>query len=310
MSLSHLLPDSQLVFSAELAAAAGLEEAVMLQQLRGLYLHQPATQREGLSWLHISEAYLLQLLPFWDVDAVRRICRSLETLGLICLDQRSAASECLLLAINHRAPGAKGAPDASAQPSTMVTPARDTSVVYRSSAAQVEPLVAAARTITTNSNTSKNTGDSTSTDTTTNTNVSNNVSNNVSINASNNASTGAADSGRAQPPSKAPPRREGQPLPLDFQPSEDNLEILEQFHGIPRDFALQQLEDFMLYWRERGSAAHAWQNKFKQHVQFKWAKFQQDKLGGEHAGQQGTGKARRTRDSSLEQDLTDTSWAE
>ena len=95
MSGPRLVPDSQLVFSAELAAAVGLEEAVLLQQIRSLYLHQPATQREGLAWLHISRAYLLQLMPFWNDADLQRIGDSLEAKGLIRCDHHGAAAECL-----------------------------------------------------------------------------------------------------------------------------------------------------------------------------------------------------------------------
>jgi hypothetical protein len=48
------------------------------------------------------------------------------------------------------------------------------------------------------------------------------------------ATSGAAHRGQR------PARGEGQPLPPDFTPSEDMLELLERFHGVPRAFALQQ----------------------------------------------------------------------
>jgi hypothetical protein len=257
MAAGRLIPDSQLVFSAELAASVGLEEAVLLQQIKGLYLHQPATRREGLAWLHISHAYLLALLPFWSTADLQRICSSLESLGLICLDRHSAASDSLLLAINDS--------PAYAPPAT--PPAVQAAI------AQVPPGRSEAN------------------------------------------APMASPAGTSAPPAvrnsaPRPGKREGQPLPPDFQPSEDMLELLERFHGVPRAFALQQIEDFTLYWRERGSAGHAWQNRFKQHVQFQWARQQQETTGVDHAGQRGTGTARRTRDSSLEHDLTDTSWAE
>jgi hypothetical protein len=250
MAAGRLIPDSQLVFSAELAASVGLEEAVLLQQIKGLYLHQPATRREGLAWLHISHAYLLALLPFWSADDLKRICQSLEGLGLICIDHRSAARDSLLVAIND-APSYPAAAAGSA-----VTAATSPAPSRHERDLQTPATVASAS---------------------------------------------------AAP---RPGKREGQPLPPDFQPSEDMLELLERFHGVPRSFALQQIEDFTLYWRERGSAGHAWQNRFKQHVQFQWARQQQETTGVDHAGQRGTGTARRTRDSSLEHDLTDTSWAE
>ena len=250
MARSPLIPESQLVFSAELAAAVGLEEAVLLQQIRGLYLHQPATRRQGLMWLHVSRAYLLQLLPFWTDADLQRLCGSLEALGLLAVDRQAAAPDSLLIAIDE---GSGAEPEPRPPP---VTGPRD----RQTPVTEARPRAAVPATE------------------------------------------------RAAAQSRRPRSGEGQPLPLDFQPSEDMLELLERFHGVPRAFALEQLEDFTLYWRERGSAGHAWQNKFKQHVQFQWARHQQ--TGTEHAGQRGTDGTRRTRDSSLEHDLTDTSWAE
>lgn len=263
MPEGRLIPEPQLHFSAELAAAIGLEEAVMLQQLRAIYLHQPATRREGLAWLHISHAYLLQLLPFWDLRNIEKICNSLEALGLLRLDRRRAAPECSLLAIDE---GVVAAPNPA--PTPAASGHRETPSAGRDAAARSGKAL------------------------------------------SDEAISATAPSAEAVAYTNVPRRGEGEPLPLDFQPSEDMLELLERFHGIPRNFALRRLEDFILYWRERGSAGHAWQSKFKQHVQFQWARQQQQSSGADHGGESGTGPAGRTRDRSLEQDLTDTSWAD
>ena len=61
-----------------------------------------------------------------------------------------------------------------------------------------------------------------------------------------------------------------------WSPGEDLLQLLALNHGIPRQFALEQLEDFVCYWRERGEVSHAWENKFRQHVLSRWRKTQQD----------------------------------
>ncbi|MFV0277358.1 MAG: DnaT-like ssDNA-binding domain-containing protein, partial [Parahaliea sp.] len=64
-------------------------------------------------------------------------------------------------------------------------------------------------------------------------------------------------------------------LPENWAPSEDLLQLLALNHNIPRDFALEQLEDFIYYWRERGGTSHAWENKFRQHVTSEWRHHQQ-----------------------------------
>lgn len=73
-----------------------------------------------------------------------------------------------------------------------------------------------------------------------------------------------------------PQRRSAGLMPSHWSPSEDLLQLLALNHTIPRQFALDQLEDFVFYWRERGEANHAWENKFRQHVISHWRRHQQD----------------------------------
>ena len=80
----------------------------------------------------------------------------------------------------------------------------------------------------------------------------------------------------APPPLQpAPQRRSAGLLPVHWAPSEDLLQLLALNHSIPRQFALDQLEDFIFYWRERGETSHAWENKFRQHVINHWRRSQQ-----------------------------------
>ncbi|MEH6570497.1 MAG: DnaT-like ssDNA-binding domain-containing protein [Halioglobus sp.] len=73
-----------------------------------------------------------------------------------------------------------------------------------------------------------------------------------------------------------PQRRSAGLMPMHWSPSEDLLQLLALNHTIPRQFALDQLEDFVFYWRERGEPNHAWENKFRQHVISHWRRHQQD----------------------------------
>jgi hypothetical protein len=65
-------------------------------------------------------------------------------------------------------------------------------------------------------------------------------------------------------------------LANDWQPNEDLLQLLALNHGIPRDFALKQCEDFILYWRDRRQVSHSWSSKFRQHVLKEW-RFEQSR---------------------------------
>ena len=79
-----------------------------------------------------------------------------------------------------------------------------------------------------------------------------------------------------EPPTPAAPiRRSAGLLPVHWSPSEDLLQLMSLNHNIPRQFSLDQLEDFIFYWRERGETSHAWENKFRQHVTTNWRRHQQ-----------------------------------
>jgi hypothetical protein len=65
-------------------------------------------------------------------------------------------------------------------------------------------------------------------------------------------------------------------LTQDWRPSEDLLQLLGLNHGISRQFALAQLEDFIVYWCERNEVDHAWSSRFRQHVLRQWRHEQQN----------------------------------
>ena len=70
----------------------------------------------------------------------------------------------------------------------------------------------------------------------------------------------------------------GAPLSASWLPSQNILSLLKLNHNIPEQFAKDQIEDFTLYWRERGKPSHAWENKFRQHVLSRWRKYQSDQF--------------------------------
>ena len=99
---------------------------------------------------------------------------------------------------------------------------------------------------------------------------------NESVRTKEPAATQATPKDYAQASSAAPiQRRSAGLLPAHWSPSEDLLTLLTMNHTIPRQFALDQLEDFIFYWRERGETNHAWENKFRQHVRAQWRRQEQ-----------------------------------
>jgi hypothetical protein len=190
MSDSSLVPERQLVFSPGLAATIGLEEAILLQHLQALFAHGAVQVRNNHAWLSVQRAYLLDSLPFWNVEDLHRISRSLSDKGVLLIESAPLLhNEELVCALN-------------------------------------EPVQQAPR---------------------------------------------------ATPEVPIPTRRSAGLLPVHWAPSEDMLQLLALNHNIPRQFAMDQLEDFIFYWRDRGEASHAWENKFRQHVMSQWRRVQQHK---------------------------------
>lgn len=59
----------------------------------------------------------------------------------------------------------------------------------------------------------------------------------------------------------------------NWWPSEDILQKLGQ-HNIPRDFALQQVTEFVTYSRDRNEVHYSWDSRFFKSVQHAWREFQ------------------------------------
>jgi hypothetical protein len=220
MSHSSLIPEHQLAFSPGLAATIGLEEAILLQHLHLLLDHGAPQVRRGFAWLSVPRESLARQLPFWRAEDIHRISRSLADKGVLLIESPPLhTADALVFALNEpvkrsaaeRPPAGTGASGHERQPahSTLTSPAPSPAP----SASTAAPVPAT--------------------------------------------------------------RRSAALLPVHWAPSEDLLQLLALNHNIPRQFALDQLEDFIFYWRERGETSHAWENKFRQTVISQWRHHQQ-----------------------------------
>ncbi|TGD75617.1 hypothetical protein E4634_01630 [Mangrovimicrobium sediminis] len=221
MSDSSIVPERQLVFSPGLAATIGLEEAILLQHLHALFEHRAPQLRDNHAWLSVPREYLLASLPFWSATDLQRISRSLVDKGVILVDSPPLhAGERLVFALNEPL-----RPQAQAHAHTQTHNLEHSQGHSQAPTQPRTPHSAAA-------------------------------------------------------PEPAPTRRSASHLPANWSPSEDLLKYLSLNHNIPLQFALDQLEDFIFYWRERGETSHAWENKFRQHVTSAWQREQQSGGGG------------------------------
>ena len=92
---------------------------------------------------------------------------------------------------------------------------------------------------------------------------------------------------------------EPRPIAEGWTPSQDVYEVL-RLANIDLVFARSLLPEFVIFWRDRNELKPSWNTTFLQFVKSQWSQSQE----------MATGKNLATRDRSLEQDLTDRSWAE
>lgn len=103
----------------------------------------------------------------------------------------------------------------------------------------------------------------------------------------------------------------------DWAPTPECVELLKTQCEMDETFIASQIPEFILYWRNRGEPKHSWDSIFIRHLKYVWAKQHQlinHSTGNElanqsHERQQSGDPKRSTRDISLEESLTDRSWA-
>ena len=149
MPESSLVPERQLVFSPGLAATIGLEEAILLQHLADCLARDPGAERDGYAWLDVPRQYLLDSLPFFSVEDLQRVSRSLADKGVILVASAPLArSETLTFALNEPVRTAQtqqtSTAPASVGRSQYGQPSRRCSTVSTSSAQKIARIISTA----------------------------------------------------------------------------------------------------------------------------------------------------------------------
>ncbi len=103
---------------------------------------------------------------------------------------------------------------------------------------------------------------------------------------------------------------EPKPIVPDWLPGAACLEIL-QLARIDEEWALSQVPEFVLYWRENGEARESWNTIFLQRIKQLWAqRLQRQAVEESDAGDQVPAGAIGAEDRAWHQRITDRSWAE
>ncbi len=105
---------------------------------------------------------------------------------------------------------------------------------------------------------------------------------------------------------------EPRPLPANWKPQEAVYDVLA-LANIDRQFAEQQVPEFILFWRDTGRAESSWNTRFLQYVKRQWAYHSPNATNSttsnSHAKGQRPYSTDSTRTRELTDDLTDRSWA-
>ncbi len=200
-----LIPETPLLFYPQLAAALGLEEAVMVQTLKAFLEHGEAENQHGFAWCEVNADKLLQTLPFWQAADIQRITNNLREQGILLIGgQTFQQGGRFRFAINEQDSSA-----ISAQASAQQNSALSTAPLNRPTAAIA--------------------------------------------------------------PTPAAPIQRAQAISKGWQPENDVLAQLAQY-GIPQDFALEQVGEFVTYWTERNEPRYSWGSRYLKHVLRLWRK--------------------------------------
>jgi hypothetical protein len=96
-----LIDEPPLIVLPSLAAALGLSEAILLQQIH-YWLRQGGHVRDGRRWIYNSYAQWAAQLPFWKEGAIRRILEHLRARGLLLTGNYNASPPGPHYLVHHR----------------------------------------------------------------------------------------------------------------------------------------------------------------------------------------------------------------
>lgn len=292
-TMFSLIPSRQLVFSAELAATLGLEEAVLLQCLSDESESMEAEISGRYKWFHLNAAQLKQKLPFWAAKDIQRIVENLRQQGVLLISSApiTESSE-LRYAFNDSSAAnvPKGNEQATAPRPTPETAAPGEAVYAPRAypiAANWQPDDNSLKILAQNSVPTHFAHEQTAEFVHYWTErgearhswgsrfVTHTLRKWREFEANQHSSKPVQiDSSHWQSQAEQAQQNEPQPIQRDWRPSTDALEILEIQAGIHRNFIDDAIPEFILYWAEKGDRCNTWNVRFINHVKRQWAEFQ------------------------------------
>ncbi len=223
---SALIPEKPLLVYPSLAATVGLEEALMLSALSDLIRNEAGHPNNGFLWYRLSLQVLTDTLPFWDSRDFHRVATNLREKGILLIASAGYEDgEFFKFAFNEKH-----------QLSTK------------------QPKVNSSAPNTTAPNTSAS-----------NTPTNHSMHYNSPQSRNNNFPSPAFSTNQ--------PEGGKNYIGDHWRPDETTLAQLAQLN-VPNNFALEQVPEFVTYWRERGEAHRSWGQKFISHTIQRWRTFE------------------------------------
>lgn len=235
---STLIPEKPILVYPSLAATLGLDEAVMLSVLADYARFLTPVHNNHYDWYELSKMHINEALPFWDDRDIHRVSTNLREKGvLVVASPPFGSSDTYQFAFNNNAIGSHGdvRDNNTSRQASTESASRPTNQPARS------PIPAHHTPMP--------------------------------------PPPMALESLGIRAPRDLPGVNQAHFLSKNFiapnwQPEQATLEQLAQ-HAIPREFSLQQVPEFVTYWRERGEAHRSWGAKFLQHTLRQWRSFEQ-----------------------------------
>lgn len=266
---SSLINERPLLVSPSLAATIGLEEACMLSLLSDMAAWRPMVQQQGHEWLELDEEVIERGMPFWSVQDIQRISKSLRDKGVILLGSAPfAESRKLLIAFNERKPdqGRQALPIINmGTGANLISPSwQPDGELLRQIAQhnipedfvrlQIPEFITYWRE---RGEASHSWGAKFLKD------VLHKWRNHQTLQARHARENNEEFLRRDQDVA----------MHIGWKPSKDALEVLVKHAGISYAFVEDAIPEFVLYWQERGEVGRTWNSKFIQHVKRQWVRY-------------------------------------
>jgi len=307
--MSAAFVERQLLVSPSLAATLGLEAALLYQLLADWLPLLDSRESQGVAWYIIDKQRLNKQLPFWGMDKIEEVLRTLSDQGVIIIGAalmsnaqniRLALAQSKLAqpnsaqsksapprANNTQAPTAR-VPQQPQQPLPAQQPDRSGQLVANSTRINRHTNTASPRhPVPGNSIIAADwLPDQAGIDYLTRFNQVDPAFINAVLPEfiAHYRETGETRSSWSSAFSQYVSRRwkkqqyqkveESRNLPINdsWKPSLDAVEILER-DGISHNFIEDAIPEFTLFWRERGTADSNWNSRFIQHIRLQWARY-------------------------------------